>query len=350
MQLSSSDWRYFYGKPVAAAAFKQHPEDFVVIEDLGYPLTGEGEHQFILVEKVNANTAFVAEELAKFTNLPLRAVTYAGRKDKYALTRQWYGLHAPGQADFDFDGFAVPGVRILNQTRHNKKLKTGQLKGNRFTVTLRNVTEMSALTTRLAMIETNGLPNYFGEQRFGSVRLTENGERLEGGNLALATKMIAGETIRNRNKRSMALSALRSHLFNSQLSERIAQGVFDTVLPGDALILKGSNSFFINDGDDNTVQQRYIDKDLSPSAAMWGAGTPPSKAAALELETRVASAFAPVADFLAQAGLKQERRSIKIWLENLEWEQQGDTLTLCFSLPSGCFATSVLRECVSTHQ
>ena len=348
MKLSTSHWHYLYGEPAATALFKQHAEDFVVVEDLGYPLSGDGEHQFILVEKVNANTAFVAEALAKYTGLPLRSVTYAGRKDKYALTRQWFGLHAPGKADFDFSGFTLPGVQVLSQTRHNKKLKTGQLRGNRFTITLRETKDSDALIERLITVRDNGVPNYFGEQRFGVVRADENGERQEGGNLILAARMVEGETIRNRNKRSMALSALRSHLFNSQLSARIEKSCFDQVLPGDALILKGSNSFFINDGSDNTVQQRYQTKDLSPSAAMWGAGKQATTAEALALENEVVSTFQPVADFLAQAGLKQERRSIKIWPENLEWEQQGDTFTVCFSLPSGCFATSVLRECVIT--
>lgn len=348
MKLTTNLWHHLYGKPTATARFKQQAEDFVVVEDLGYPLSGDGEHQFILVEKVNANTAFVAEALAKYTGLPLRSVTYAGRKDKYAVTRQWFGLHAPGKADFDFSGFSLPGVQILSQTRHNRKLKTGQLKGNRFTIVLRDVEHADDMVKRLTTIKDKGVPNYFGEQRFGVVRADENGERQEGGNLILAARMVEGETIRNRNKRSMALSALRSHLFNSQLSARIEQKDFDNVLPGDALILKGSNSFFINDGSDTTVQQRYENKDLSPSAAMWGAGTPATTADALSLEKNVVSAFKPVADFLAGAGLKQERRSIKIWPENLEWEQQGDTFTVCFSLPSGCFATSVLRECVIT--
>ena len=350
MNLSTQHWHYLSGKPQSTAVFKQQAEDFVVIEDLGYPLTGEGEHQLVLVEKLNTNTAFVAEALAKYTGLPLRNVTYAGRKDKFALTRQWFGLHAPGQADFDFSQLELPGVTILSQTRHNKKLKTGQLKGNRFTIVLREVSAPEQVITRFEQAAANGVPNYYGEQRFGVVRHNSDGERTEGGNLQLAQRMVAGEAIRNRNKRSMALSALRSFLFNCQLSQRIEQACFNQVLTGDALMLSGSNSFFIHDGSDTNAQQRYQDKDLAPSAALWGKGNLPSQGVVAGLEQQVAQQYAPVSEFLAEAGLKQERRSIKIWPQNLEWEQQGDTLTVCFSLPSGCFATSVLRECAVLTQ
>ena len=168
---------------------------------------GEGEHQFIFVEKINNNTAFVAEQLARYTKLPLRQVTYAGRKDKYALTRQWFGLHAPGQADFDFSDFELEDVRVIKQTRHNRKLRTGQLKGNAFTITLRQVVHPEAIEERLQEIAKHGVPNYYGEQRFGVMRVNEQGEVQRGGNLAMAERMINGETIRHRNKRSMALSA-----------------------------------------------------------------------------------------------------------------------------------------------
>lgn len=348
MTLSTQHWQHLYGAPQSTAIFKQHAEDFVVIEDLGYPLTGEGEHQLILVEKRNANTAFVAEELAKFTGLPLRNVTYAGRKDKFAVTRQWFGLHAPGQADFDFSQFTLPGVAVLSQTRHNKKLKTGQLKGNRFTITLRQVSAPEEVIVRLEQAAAMGVPNYYGEQRFGVVRQNSEGQRTEGGNLQLAQKMLEGETIRNRNKRSMALSALRSYLFNCQLSQRIQAAVFNDIILGDALMLSGSNSFFIHDGSDSTVQKRYQEKDLAPSAALWGKGNLPTAAEAYKMEHQVANYYADIAEFLGQAGLKQERRTIKIWPQNLECQQQDDTLTVSFSLPSGCFATSVLRECVVT--
>ncbi|MCU7552992.1 tRNA pseudouridine(13) synthase TruD [Alteromonas sp. ASW11-19] len=348
MELTTQHWEYRYGHPVSTGIFKFQADDFQVTEDLGYQPSGEGEHQFIFVEKENTNTAYLAEQIARHTGLPLRQVTYAGRKDKYAVTRQWFGLHAPGQDDFDFSGFNLEGVRVLRHTRHHKKLKTGQLKGNAFQIQLRQVINPEAVEEKLQQISTQGVPNYYGEQRFGVMRMNDQGEVMRGGNLVLAERMIAGETIRHRNKRSMALSALRSWLFNEVISHRIATNTFDTVLPGDAVMLQGSNSFFVNDGTDSELQARYEEADLSPTAPLWGDGELPSQSQARTMESNLASTYSHVSDFLQTTGFEQERRPIKIWPQQLEWVTKGDTLTLSFSLPSGCFATSVLRECIET--
>lgn len=346
MELTTQHWEYLYGRPVSTGLFKFQADDFQVTEDLGYEPTGDGEHQYVFIEKENTNTAFLAEQLARYTGLPLRQVTYAGRKDKYAVTRQWFGLHAPGKPDFDFSDWNLEGVKVLKQTRHNKKLKTGQLKGNAFQIQLRQVNNIEAVEETLAQIATRGVPNYYGEQRFGVMRMNDQGEVMRGGNLVLAERMVQGETIRHRNKRSMALSALRSWLFNEVVSTRLAKQQFNDVLPGDALALTGSNSFFVDDGTDSTLQQRYESGDLSPTAPQWGAGRVPSEGEAQALELAVAGAHPRVSTFLSTAGFEQERRAIKIWPEQLEWLGKGDTLTVSFSLPSGCFATSVLRECI----
>lgn len=348
LSLSTEHWGFQYGRPVSTGLFKFQADDFQVTEDLGYSPTGEGEHQFIEVEKTNANTAFVAEQLAKFSKLPLRQVSYAGRKDKYAVTRQWFGLHTPGQPDIDFSGFDLEGVRVVSQTRHNKKLRTGQLKGNHFAITLRQVSHPEAIEARLNEIATQGVPNYYGEQRFGVMRVNEQGELKRGGNLELAQRMVNGETIRHRNKRSMALSALRSWLFNEVISHRLSAGAFHQVVNGDALVLSGSKSFFVHQGDTAEVQARYKAQDVCPSAPLWGKGEAITEAEAKMLEHTVLGRQKPVTDFLEQSGFEHERRPIKIWPQQLEWLLKGDTLTLSFSLPSGCFATSVLRECIET--
>lgn len=344
--LSTHHWPYYFGKPNAAGIFKSKASDFQVIEELGYVPSGEGEHQFIFVEKTNTNTAFVAEQIARYVKLPLRQVTYAGRKDKYAVTRQWFGIHAPGKPDYDFTDFELEGVKVLTQARHHKKLRTGQLKGNRFVIILRHVTDMPEAITRLEAIQHRGVPNYYGEQRFGVMRVNDQGDIQRGGNLLMAERMINGETIRHRNKRSMALSALRSWMFNEVLSSRLNQGHFDDVLPGDALCLSGSNSFFIEDGNHSDSQQRFDAKDICPTAPLWGKGHLQSEGDTAEFERAIAQSNPEVISFLETCGFEQERRSIKIWPSQLEWSCEGDTLTLSFSLPSGCFATSVLRECI----
>ncbi len=344
MNLGTEHWQYAFARPSSHAVFKQHPQDFVVEEQLGFVPTGEGEHQFIWVEKINANTAFVAEQLAKFCQLPLRAVTYAGRKDKHALTRQWFGIHTPGKADIDFSQWNIAGVNILHQTRHNKKLRTGQAKANHFTICLRKVSDPDALVNALEKCQ-NGVPNYFGEQRFG-VTTTADGHLSKGGNLVLAEKMLAGEAIRNRNKRNMVLSALRSWLFNEVVSARIEANAFEHILPGDALMLTGSNSFFICEHPSEEELSRYCQGDLSPTAPLWGKGDSITTNDAKTFEQSVAAEHVAVKAFLASMGMDQERRAIKIWPRDLEWHIEDDKLTVSFALPGGCFATSVLRECV----
>lgn len=338
--------RYRFGIPQSTGVIKQQIEDFVVTEDLGYEPSGEGEHVFLWVEKRGTNTAYVAEQLAKQTGLPLRSVTYAGRKDKFALTRQWFGLHAPNGLQHPIESISIEGVNVLSQTRHNKKLRVGQLKGNRFELVVRELTKSDSLIEKLEIIKHQGVPNYFGDQRFGVMR-ADDGSIQYGGTLALAMRMAEGEVIRNRNKRNMAISALRSAIFNAFVSARLAQGTFDKVCPGDACILTGSRSFFIEQGDTLAEsQRRYEENVLSPSAPLLGAGSRATHSDIGTFESQLETLYAPYLQCLQLAGVKTLRRKVKLMPQALEWQVANDRLTIQFSLESGCFATSVLRECV----
>lgn len=333
----STQWQYLLGKPNASAIFKAQPEDFQVIEDLGFDLTDEGEHQFIKVQKIGANTAFVAEQLAKQLDIPLRNVTYAGRKDKFAQTTQWFGLHLPGSEKDVNRAFSLPGVTVLETRRHNKKLRVGALKGNHFKIRLRQVDKLEEVISRLQQVANVGVPNYYGEQRFGN----------DNGNLLLAQRMVEGEVIRNRNKRSMAISALRSWLFNQQVSERLTAGIYEQALSGDALILSGSNSFFIAEQVDSIIEQRLSQRDIQLSAGLYGKGQLPVKNDAAQFESNVLAHYPEVCRCLEEVGLKQERRAISLFTQNMRWQVADETtLDIEFFLPSGCFATSVLREVV----
>ncbi len=336
MSLSTSQWQYLYGKPQSQGQLKTQLADFQVQEVLGYEPSGEGEHCYLWLRKTQLNTAFVAEQLAAFAKVPLRAVTYAGRKDKYAVTEQWFGVHLPGKIEPDWSQFSLQGAEILNHSRHNKKLRTGALKGNRFNLIIRNLQADATLENRLTSISQHGVPNYFGDQRFGN----------EGGNLYLANRMLDGETIRNRNKRSMAISALRSWLFNEMVSARIANGNYRTILLGDAMQLFGSNSFFIQDEAIDASLERLKTGDINITAPLWGAGNLPSKHTAESFEKDIAEANIGVCDGLAALGLKQERRSVHLQPRDMQWQISNDTLNISFELPSGSFATSVMREII----
>jgi tRNA pseudouridine13 synthase len=332
-------WLYQYPKLNISGQFKSSAEDFQVTEILGYEPIGEGEHIYLWVRKTGLNTAYLAEQIAKFTRLPLRAVTYAGRKDKHAQTEQWFSVHLPGKGEFDWTQFNEPGAQILKSIRHNKKLRTGVLKGNRFNITLRQLNSTSGIDERLQQIKLSGVPNYYGSQRFGS-----NQHDPRGGNLVLAEKMMSGESIRNRNKRSMAISALRSWLFNEMLNSRLQNDCLNKPLPGDVMQLSGSNSFFCAELIDNNIIQRIAQRDIYLSAPLWGKGLLASQSEALQFEQDLAQQHITVTQTLEDLGLNQERRAINLFPNDLEWTWADDTLNLIFTLPAGTFATSVLRE------
>jgi len=263
--LRTDHWHYLHGKPLVMGVLKERVEDFIVRECLGYDPSGEGEHIYLWVRKQGLNTAFVAEEIAKFCQLPLRAVTYAGRKDKYAVTEQWFSVHKTGLTEYEWAKFTLAGAQILKAIRHNKKQRIGVLKGNQFELVVRNLSAIEGLQQRLELIAAKGVPNYFGGQRFGDTK-----HHQQGGNLVLAQAMIAGEAIRNRNKRPMAISALRASLFTQFVDQRIRQNCFAQPLVGDLMILSGSASFFCAELSHPHIMPRPQSADIKTSDADVG--------------------------------------------------------------------------------
>jgi len=337
-------WRYLSSKPESTGIFKRQPDDFVVQEILGYEPAGEGEHIYLWVRKEGLNTAYLAEQIAKFAQLPLRAVTYAGRKDKHSVSEQWFGVHKPGKAEYDWSALNVSGATVLKAIRHNKKLRTGVLKGNKFTILIRDITPSDDLEQRIAKVSLSGAPNYYGPQRFGDSRYDPKGS-----NLVLAEKMINGEVIRNRNKRSMAISALRSWLFNEVLSERINAGDFAQPLEGDVMSLAGNASYFVSEDIDETIKQRLATRDITISAPLWGKGELASAGSAFAFEQSVIMKHPKITQTLASLGLEQERRPIVLYPSNLTWAWEQNNLRISFELPAGTFATSVLREILNVE-
>ncbi|MGB0894569.1 MAG: tRNA pseudouridine(13) synthase TruD, partial [Parashewanella sp.] len=205
--------KYFYGQPQSKADLRTTNEDFQVQEILPFSPSGEGEHHLVHIRKNGLNTGFVAEKLAKFADVHPRDVTFAGQKDRHAVTEQWFGIRIPGKHTPNWNGLNDEQLTVLHASRHGKKLRTGALVGNRFKIVLRNLTDVNDVTERLEKIKLQGVPNYFGEQRFG-----HNGKNIE-----MARAMFAGKKIRDRNKRSLYLSAVRSNIFNQVVSHRLTE-------------------------------------------------------------------------------------------------------------------------------
>ncbi len=338
MQITLPDWPRAAKYVLPQARFREQAADFQVTELLGFNLTGDGEHLFVLVEKEGVNTAEVSNVLARATGCHPRDVGCAGMKDRVSIARQWFSLKVPGslEADSLIDG----KVRILEQHRNSRKLRTGSHQGNRFVIRLRRVTgEYPGLEARLEQIAHIGVPNYFGPQRFGKA----------GGNLAKAVLMFDGTGGKvPRFQRGIYLSAARAYLFNQVLARRVSDGTWDLGLSGDVMLLAGTSSFFKTVENDPDLPARLDAGDIHPTGPLWGKGPLPASGTVLELENSIVGQFAAYAQGLERAGLKQERRALRVIPEGLSMKSAGEgELVIEFTLPKGAFATSVIRELVT---
>ncbi|MEO6103846.1 MAG: tRNA pseudouridine(13) synthase TruD [Pseudoxanthomonas sp.] len=338
-----------FGTAVASFRIRTAPEDFLVEEIDAFEPTGEGEHLLLTIEKRGLNTVAVAKRLAAWAGLPEMAIGYAGMKDRHAVTRQRFSVHlpkrvAPDTATLHVDDAgsgAGQHLRVLNSSWHNRKLPRGALAGNRFVLLLRDVQgDRGAINARLAQIGARGLPNWFGEQRFGR----------EGGNVASALSMFAGNRVR-RDQRSILLSAARSELFNRVLATRVRDASWDRGLDGEVWVLSGSRSVFGPEPWNDELAARLARFDIHPSGPLWGAGELRSTGSCAETELVALQREDAIAlrAGLETAGLKQERRALRLVAEGLAWEWQvqehaDHVLRLEFALPPGCYATALLHE------
>lgn len=330
-----SELPFAYGAPPLTARLRSVPEDFQVEEILGYEADGEGEHALLWVEKRGANTDWVARELARFAGVPPVAVGYAGLKDRHAVTRQMFSVQLAGKPDPDWSAFPHAEVRVLSAARHKRKLKRGALRGNRFVLVLRELQGDRARAEEvLARLAVRGVPNYFGEQRFGR----------GGSNVEQARAMFAGRRV-DRDKRSFLLSAARSHVFNEVLAARVERGAWDTPLDGDIWALAGSRSWFGPEPFSAALAERLASGDIHPSGPLWGQGDTPAQGVAGALENEIAAANADLVAGLVAARMDQERRPLRLLPRQLRWRWlESDALELSFELPAGAYATVVVRE------
>ncbi|WP_311750870.1 tRNA pseudouridine(13) synthase TruD [Proteus columbae] len=330
---------WLHGKPQATGLLKSIPEDFIVCEDLGFTLDGEGEHVMVKIRKTGCNTAFVAEKLAKFVGIHPRDASYAGLKDRNAVTEQWFCLRMPGKEMPDFSQLVLEGCEILETTRQQRKLRIGTLKGNHFTLVLREISDRDFVDTRLAQIKAKGIPNYFGAQRFG-----RNGD-----NLRQAMRWATDEIrVKERGKRSFYLSAARSAMFNHIVSKRLEYDLYSKVILGDAMQLHGRGSWFVVDEAELAqTQTRYEEHDVHITAPLPGKGDLGTQSQALDFETENLAEYEDFWSLARQERVDNTRRAINVLPENMSWNWVDDTtVSLSFFLPAGSFATSVVRELI----
>lgn len=327
-------WPRASGEPLLSARIRSSPDDFQVTEILGFEPDSHGDHDFLLVEKTGANTAWVARQLARYAGARLADVGFAGLKDRHAVTSQWFSV--PRRGELAWNGFECEGVRLVRIDRHMRKLRRGSHRGNRFRIALRGDfgdDRRPAIERRLQDIAGNGVPNYFGAQRFGR----------EGSNLELAKRLFAGERLR-RDKRSLAISAARSFLFNEILGSRVEAGSWNRILPGEIANLDGSGSVFAVADVDAELQRRCADMDIHPTASLYGVGAAAAGEEVARIEAVVLDRNSELRAGLEQVGAKLGHRPLRQKVSDLDWEFEPGTVWLSFKLPKGGFATTVLGE------
>lgn len=310
----SLDFPHLQEAPASSAVFRSSVQDFRVIEELGFEPSGAGDHSLLHVRKRGENTQWLAERIADFASVDKRDVGFCGLKDRWAETSQWFSVYKPKGDEPDWTAFAAEteaDIDLLAASRHHQKLRRGMHVRNRFIIRLTELQAAEDLPERLNAVS-QGVPNYFGEQRFGR----------EGNNLNKAAEWLEqGKRIKARNLRGLVTSAARSWLFNQVLAHRVKMGNWNHTVSGDVL----------------------TDEHL-PTGPLWGRGRSPAQDEAAALEQAALAPWEQWTHGLEYCGLNQERRPLVLMPQGFEWQLEEGVLTVAFGLPPGQFATAVLRE------
>lgn len=322
---------YAYGEPKAQAQFKVQPKDFVVEEVLGFEPCGEGEHLFLLLQTDDHNTRYTQKCLAKYFQVAKNAVSYSGLKDRRGLTSQWFSIHLPGKnVEVEAQALQQQGITLLQHNRHNKKLRIGTHKRNRFHIYLREVSQPDDIESRIEVISQQGVPNYFGPQRFGH----------NANNIAEAMQWV--EQVRlpdDRTIRSRAISTLRAWCFNGALAQRVEKHSWNAWQENDPIMLDGSQSYFMEEQWSEELEQRLQQGDIHMGGLLPGA-----ESSCVEPNLQA---------FFSLAELKEEPRPFRLLPQRLQLEMdssiEGNKVKISFELPKGAYATTVLRELVNLN-
>jgi tRNA pseudouridine13 synthase len=394
--------------PGIGGAIKQRPEDFFVQELPLYEPSGEGEHVYCEIQKIQLSTFDVIDRMARSLNVPARDIGYAGMKDAQAISRQLFSIS--GTTPELVMGLRIPDVTVQWAARHGNKLRLGHLAGNRFAIKIRNVdpTDVIKLTPVIQQLESRGMPNYFGEQRFGhrgdndqlgaALVSGDNAKLLslllgtpragiddgasfaaraayDKGELEQAIKLYprrcglerrilarliktgrpgaAARAIEERLRR-LWVSALQSSLFNQVVALRI--GSLDKILNGDLAYKHENGAVFLVE--DAAAEQPRADRfEISPTGPLLGyrMTLPHGEPLALEEKILAENSLKP-ADFRAEGRLKVKgaRRPLRIKPADMEMssgvDEHGSYITVAFSLPAGSFATILLRELMKSGE
>jgi tRNA pseudouridine13 synthase len=360
---TANQWARVWGNTVATGTIRASANDFKVREELGIEPSGSGEHALLWIEKTNLTTVMVSEAIAAVAGVSGRNVSYAGLKDKRAVTQQAFSVHLPGKPDPDWAALErllqkkIPNsaLQVLSVQRHQRKIKTGAHQANHFEITVRDLSSSKGqsppnfskgIADRIQQIAQHGVANYFGEQRFGH----------QGENVSKAAVFLNGKKRLSKSKRGIYLSAIRAFLFNHMLAQRIRDNNWCTALDGDYLSLSGSQSFFKfepsedDKEDSKQLMHRIESGDLHLSGLLYGEDYRQNQSSAGQYEANIIEQYPALIAILQNARLKMARRAFRVIPKKLEYTQHDErTLELSFELPPGSYATVVLSELFNYH-
>ena len=323
--------------PGIGGTLKQSPEDFFVDEIPAYETSGEGEFLFLQIEKRDLATPDLLRHIEQVLSLKPSDIGCAGRKDAYAVTRQYVSI--PASASDLVEKIETDRIRILDAKRHGNKLKTGHHRGNRFRIVVRNaVSDASEIASGLvAELLRTGFPNYFGDQRFGNAGTTADP----------GFRMLRGERVRRMSRDGLrfALSAAQSRLFNAWVGARISDGLSDKVLEGDVMQVVASHGPFVV-ADVVAEQARYDHHETVLSGPIFGPKMKQSEGLPAAREQAILNRFELSREsFQKFKKLTQgTRRPMVIWPQDLAMLPVENGIEFSFTLPPGVYATCLLRE------
>jgi tRNA pseudouridine13 synthase len=383
--------------PGIGGLLKQRPEDFFVQELPLYEASGQGEHVYCEIQKT-AMTTFHARAL----NVSPRDIGYAGMKDAQSVSRQLFSIW--GTTPEQVTALSLPNIKVQWAARHGNKLRLGHLAGNRFAIKIRavNPTDIVKITPILQQFQERGIPNYFGEQRFGHrgdndqlgaaiVRGDDKGlislllgtprpavddpatvrarRAVDAGDLDLAMKIYprhcgmerrvlarlikthkpsAAARLVDQRLRRLWVSALQSSLFNQVVAARINS--LGQLMLGDLAYKHDNGAVFAVE--DAAVEQPRADRfEISPTGPLVGYRLTMPQAEPLNIEQAAMDAVGlKPADFRVEGRLKVKgaRRPLRAKPADIEVsggvDEVGSYIAVAFTLPAGSFATVLLGE------
>jgi len=327
-------WPRAHRMPLSFGQIKSHNADFRVVERLPEVASGAGEHLWLTVAKDGQNTAWVARQLARWAGVGPRDVSYAGLKDRHGVTEQTFSLHLPGKLEPSVRLLQVDGLSVLEAKRHSRKLKTGQLVGNSFRIRLRNTeVPLEQLERNWQVLVEQGVPNYFGPQRFGHGGL----------NVHNGSEWLLGRIKAQRHLQSIYLSAVRSFLFNKLLAQRVLDNTWNRLIVGDfAQFTEGKAGFYCAEPEATDVE-RCLQAKISPCASLPGLSKDDFPALTARENVQLSS-YGDLIAALEERQVARHFRKLRVFPEAAGFEVIDKDPVLSFFLPAGSFATSVLAE------